>query len=71
MRNKGIKKKKRNKYVIQRTQNKLLDIENTMSDTKNTSDGVNDRLVIGEEKIFKYEDIEIETKIKHTRKKKN
>ena len=28
---------------------------------KNTSDRVNDRLVIGEEKIFKYEDIEIET----------
>ena len=36
---------------------------------KNTSDGVNDRLVIGEEKIFKYEDIEIETKIKHKKKK--
>ena len=32
-----------------------------MSDVKNIPDGVNDRLVIGEEKIFKYEYIEIET----------
>lgn len=47
--------------VIQRTQNKLLDIKSTMSDMKNTLHGITGRLVIGKEKIFKHEDIGIET----------